>query len=102
MAAQGDTARAHRLLDELRGADAEPQILAWAYIGLGETDRALEQFDRLEEEDWGEIATGGVLRAMASRDSTLRDDPRYRRLVGESYRAWGLSADGRFPSEIDG
>ncbi|MDX1645004.1 MAG: tetratricopeptide repeat protein, partial [Thermoanaerobaculia bacterium] len=101
-AAQGDTARARQVLEELQAADAEPQILAWAHIGLGETDRALEQFDRLEKEDWAEIATGGVLRGMASRDSTLRDDPRYRRLVAESYRAWGLSADGRFPSEIGG
>lgn len=100
LTAQGDTAAARAYLDELRAPDVPPRWLAWAYAGLGRTEEAVETYGRLEREDWGLIGPIYHLRYWKSLpdNEPLREDPRFRELIHEANRAWGLNSDGSFPS----
>lgn len=100
LASQGETLRARAHLEELEDATADPNMLAWAYAGLGKTDKAFEAFEALEREDWGRIDTAAGLRYPSFFGlSVLQDDPRYEEWICRVNRYWGLDPDGRLPGE---
>lgn len=103
-AAQGDTARAHEHVKQLVAEDAHPILVGSAYAGLGQPDRSLQAFRRLEHDDWGHIGVVATLRYGPLADSRLlaplQNDPRYRELLREGNRAWGLNPDGSLPDRI--
>jgi tetratricopeptide (TPR) repeat protein len=111
-AASGDTARAEKYLDQLRAAGAAPRFLAWAHAGIGNLDRALDEYSQIDGTGWGHIAVldglfslGGLykggLQGASGKPSAIRDDPRYQELLREVYQAWSLDPDGSIPEPSD-
>lgn len=100
LSARGDSAGARERLDYLRSNATNPTQIGLVQAALGNIDDALEAFGRLRREHWGGIAATHHLRYGTLLDlSRLEEDPRYRALIREANRAWGLDADGSLPQE---
>ena len=74
-------ADAHHALEELlrvgRRETLDPRLLAWAYLGLGEKDKALEWLEKAYAKHSDEMVT---LRVNPGYD-TLRGEPRFQELL---------------------
>ncbi len=101
LSAKGDTVQALEYLNQLESAEVLPRILAWAYIGLGKTDKALETYQRLEPKAWRHIGAGGGLRSLGKKYPAVKEDPRHKELMQNFYQAWGLNPDGSFPDKAN-
>lgn len=102
LAAEEDTTEARVYLDQLRAAEVHPSMLAHAYAAIGNTDQALETYQRLEEDDWRRVGPSVEFRYGTVFDVTsLRADPRYDELLREANRAWNLNPDGSIPEKDD-
>ena len=77
----GDAAEARRFLDELeemgRTRFVPSSLLAWGYAALGETDTALDLFDRALEQRESHLTLLAVEPALDG----LRPDPRFQELL---------------------
>ena len=101
LAVQGDTAGAREQLDWLRAEEAELFWIGFVHATVGETDRALEAWERMELEAWGRIPAPHHLRYGILLDlAPLRDDLRYQELIREANRYWGLNPDGSLPDSV--
>lgn len=92
-AAAGDPAASRQHLQSLRERGQAPLWEAMIHAALGEEDAAFAALDRVE---WTAVLRWDLL-VLPSFDS-LRDDPRYQRLLADVYRQWGLEPDGSEPA----
>lgn len=103
LAAAGDTAAARKQVGWIRSnKEGGPFWVGFAYASVGKTDRAFDAWERMAENAWGLILAPGHLRYGILLDMTpLQDAPRYRELIREANRAWGLNPDGSIPERTD-
>jgi len=101
LAAKGDTAEAKKYLHQLKAkSNASAVPLAIGYASLDKIDKAIENFQKVPSSHWRRIGPSADLRYGHVYNSTpLKSDPRYRELIQEANRAWGLKPDGSFPEE---
>ncbi|MDZ7692179.1 MAG: hypothetical protein U5K69_13780 [Balneolaceae bacterium] len=97
LAAFGDTTNAKRYLHELEEADAPTRQLAWAYVGIGNVEQALNSFEKLEQGKWGSIGTICGLRNLGQLDLNAKQQVRYKDLMETYYTLWDLNPDGSYP-----
>lgn len=101
--AAGDTAGARERAARYEELDAS-FAAGLLHAALGNRGRAVEDFRAFLESDRTVFHGGQTIRlryffpqALAS----FREDPRYRDLIREYNRAWGLNPDGSFPDSVD-
>jgi TolB-like protein/tetratricopeptide (TPR) repeat protein len=104
-ALRGDTAAARDYLSEIRREEASNVRYVFqglTHAALGQTDRAFAAWDELELPAAASGLPEWVLRYwFPDLLDPLRDDPRYRKLMGRFNRAWGLNPDGSLPDSVD-
>jgi len=93
--ARGDDRAARDTMEVVDASTGSPFWIGLVRAGLGDIDAAFDAFHRVDRwSDWPTLPFRyyypGVLGA-------LRHDPRYRTLLRDVYRSWGLQADGGFP-----
>lgn len=92
----GDTARARRLLAELEQA-GEWFSVGLVHAALGDRDAAFGAFEQVR--DWGAYwPTWAVHHYFPELMDRLSGDARYRGMLANIHRAWGLDPDGEFPA----
>jgi len=99
LSTRGDTTRAQIYLNKLKSINAEPPFLGWAYLGIGMIDKAMETYQKIEGAGWGNIGVLDRLRYYGVENPSIKENPRYRDLIQEANRAWGLNPDGSFPKK---
>jgi DNA-binding winged helix-turn-helix (wHTH) protein/TolB-like protein len=77
LAAQGKKKEAQAIVDELHRSGAQPQYLAWAYIGLGNRERVFEWLEKAYQYRSGDLI---YLKTDTIYDP-LRSDPRFTDLL---------------------
>lgn len=85
-----------RLLREAERTGHRPFWIGSAYAALGESEEA---FRRLRRTEW-DLYAGWFVHVLPWLDP-IRDDPRFRDVRGELYKAWGLGSDGSLPAELE-
>jgi tetratricopeptide (TPR) repeat protein len=103
LAAKGDTVEAQKHLKQLQADNnAPPVALAIGYASLEKIDKAIESFQKVLPSHWRRIGPSADLRyGHVYNSAPLKSDPRYRDLIREANRAWGLNPDGSFPDEYN-
>lgn len=89
-AASGEHDRARHVLTGLADASA-PCSEGLIHAALGDVDAALDAFDRVR--DWSTFSTEFVRYFFPEALASLRDDPRFGRLLSELDRSWGMPAN---------
>jgi TolB-like protein/Tfp pilus assembly protein PilF len=92
----GDTARARALLDTLERTDESPYARAEVHAALGQIDAA---FADLQNVEWAKFIAAELRYGPAL--DPLRTDPRFRPILHEVNRSWGLNPDGSLPAPAD-
>lgn len=98
--AEGDTARGRAHLSQIRrewGSEVDGRHVAEGLIhaALGEREEAFAALQEVDE--WPPILTGIVRYLYPDVLGPLRDDPRFRELIREVDRYWGLDPNGSSP-----
>ena len=95
-AGSGDTARARRLQADLENA-GEWFSVGLVHVALGAPDAAFAAFEQVT--DWGAYwPTLAVHEYFPDLMDTLAGDARFKGMLANIHRAWGLEADGSFPA----
>lgn len=95
--ATGNRARAQEILADMKDGGEGPFWQGLVHAALGETEDAFEAFRRVDR--WNDWPTLPFRYFYPDVLGPLRQDPRYRELLREVNRDWGLNPDGSFPSE---
>jgi TolB-like protein/DNA-binding SARP family transcriptional activator/tetratricopeptide (TPR) repeat protein len=92
----GDTARARRLLSELEAA-GEWFSSGLVHAALGDPGAAFAAFEQVVE--WGAYwPTLALHQYFPDVTTSLADDARFKGMLANVHRAWGLESDGSFPA----
>jgi tetratricopeptide (TPR) repeat protein len=103
----GDSAVARRRIEELMTRNERPDTwrhweVAWLHAALGNDDAALSGLERIDFDEPRFGAPGAaILRFFYPRYfGPLRDTPRFRALIRDVNRFWGLDPDGSMPDSV--
>lgn len=98
------TTRAERYLAEMRRTEdrrARELFEGPVHAALGDPNAAFAAWNEIEE--WQDShLTHSIRYWFPDILDPLRDDPRYRGLIGKINRQWGLDPDGSLPEETRG